>query len=119
MESLSKIRSELRSYVDGKIAYAAFRLWMVGVYAEYAESAQDAAPELALCRAVEWECAQYSEENGISEDILRGRIRMLAEPLLAAVASGDVQFVPDWRVGASPTSAGEQLRPNGQIEVAA
>lgn len=116
MESLNKIRSQIARYVDEKIDYADFRSWMVGAYAEYAGSGQES-PELAVCRAVEWECAQYSE-GIISEDQLRVNLRPIARPQLAT-ADGNVQFFSDWKLGSSPTSSGSPVLAPVEVKLVA
>jgi hypothetical protein len=68
MEPLNNIRSQLRLYVDGKIEHAAFRPWMAGVYFDHIAAGKS--PALDLCRAIEWELADYSE-GLTSEDLLR------------------------------------------------
>jgi hypothetical protein len=74
MEPLIEIRSELRQYVDAKIDYAQFRAWIADVYAKFAEAGES--PELRICRAIEWEMADYSE-GMVSEGLLRQSLSSL------------------------------------------
>jgi hypothetical protein len=76
MESPSKIRSEIRSYVDGKIEYPKFRRWIAEVYADHARMVESEA--LRLCRAIEWEIADFSE-GLVPEDLMKQALSGLCE----------------------------------------
>lgn len=76
MEPLSKIRAELRSYIDAGLDYANFRCWIAEVYADHAQAGES--KELQLCRAIEWELADFSE-GMISEEALRQSLSLLTD----------------------------------------
>ena len=77
MEPLRNIQNALRRFVDGEIDYSEFRLWIVDVYASYAAAEESA--ELRLCRAIEWEIADFSE-GLISPELLKQSLGSLCKP---------------------------------------
>jgi hypothetical protein len=79
MEDLNNIRKQLRAYVDAKIDYAAFRPWIAQAYLQLIEAGDSSA--LELCRAIEWECADFSEAL-VPEQKLRERLLELARDVV-------------------------------------
>jgi len=79
MEPLNNIQSQLRAYVDGKIDYAGFRPWIADVYFDHIADGDSEA--LRLCRAIEWELADYSEDL-ISEELLKQSLSGLLDAVV-------------------------------------
>lgn len=82
MEPFSNIQKQILRYAEGEVSYEAFRCWIAEAYSEHAKSEQNT-PEQALCRSVEWECADFSE-GLMAESALRQS--------LAILASGGIQI---------------------------
>ncbi len=91
METLKNIHEKVTSYVDGSIDYAAFRLWMADAYAGC--NLTDQSEPLQLCRAIEWECADFSE-GMISEMTLRQNLSALCSAQDTVVYCAEPITVP-------------------------
>ena len=105
MEPLSKIRSQLRLYVAGKMEYGSFRRWIAEVYADCAKAGES--EELSLCREIEWRTADFSE-GLLDESVLRQDLASFCEDENTIVVTGQPLAVAgssfySWKSSAAST----------------